>query len=568
MRTAANTLRMIHRSPEGQRQTATTLRRSSMNRIKWYGPTVALLVTVLFVMIAGPATVRRIESAHKDQYLINIRDGLEQSSSLEELSKTFRNVAQLVEPSVVFIQVASKQTVRRTSGMSEQDLLRRFFGPRFNTPGDPFNNPQDPLGPQDNNPQQNEDFDKYNVPRTTGAGSGWVYDKEGHIITNNHVVEDADEITVKFVDGTTKKATVVGTDPKTDVAVIKVDMDKDDLHPAKLADENVQQGDIVFAFGAPFQFDFSMSQGIVSGKGRRLNILSDVGGYENFIQTDAAINPGNSGGPLTNVYGQVVGMNSAIASRTGAFNGLGFAIPIDMVKSVADQILKSGKVSRGFLGIVMSDQDLDPKLAATFGFEGKGVLVTGADPQFPAAKAGIERGDIVTKVDGKPVQTQTELRNMIAAYPPGATVKLDVFRKGQTKTIPVTLAEMPDTYAVAGSSENPTQSNNESNTSEAGQQALRKIGIEGATDLTPELAKRMNTTVDKGVVVLNVRPGSVAQSVGIQRGSIITEVGDSAVSSVEQLAGELAKADLKKGVRLSVSDGKYDRYVLIEVNNP
>ncbi|NJL31408.1 MAG: PDZ domain-containing protein, partial [Phycisphaerales bacterium] len=248
-----------------------------------------------------------------------------------------------------------------------------------------------------------------------GSGSGWVYSADGHIITNNHVIEEADRIEVRFFNGESMDAVVVGTDPKTDVAVIKVDATK--LHASTLATEPVEQGEIVFAFGAPFRFEFSMSQGIVSGQGRQLGILAERQGYENFIQTDAAINPGNSGGPLTNIYGQVVGMNTAIASRTGAFNGLGFAIPIDMVKKVVDELIATGTVQRGYLGIFI--EELDPRMARTFGYDGKGVLVTNPIDGGPAAEAGVQRGDIITKVEGKPVSTPDELRNLVADLAPG-----------------------------------------------------------------------------------------------------------------------------------------------------
>jgi serine protease Do len=238
------------------------------------------------------------------------------------LSEAFKDVARVVEKSVVSITVYSK---RPPTGGIPEELL--------------------PLLPPGRAPKGNSEFDDYDVPQQYGSGSGWIYDTKGHIITNNHVIDGADRIVVRFYDGSERDAKVVGVDTKTDIAVVKVK--GDDLHPAKRADKPVDQGEIVFAFGSPFRFDFSMSQGIVSAKGRQLGILRGAQGYENFIQTDAAINPGNSGGPLTNIYGEVVGMNTAIASRTGAYNGLGFAIPVRMVEQVGDQLIENGKVSRG-----------------------------------------------------------------------------------------------------------------------------------------------------------------------------------------------------------------------------
>ena len=324
-----------------------------MHRIRWYGPSVMLLLTTLLVMATGPNVARQIAWAGTDAKIALVKQNLASKPSLAELSEAFREVAQAVAPSVVHIEVSVKDSParRRLKSFREEELFRRFFGPhRFRGERD---DSDDDTAPKDDG----EDYDRYNMPSEQSTGSGWVYDQDGHIITNHHVVEHADVITIRFQDGTHYEATVVGTDPKTDIAVVKVDTPQ--IHPATIADEVVEQGDIVFAFGSPFQFEFSMSQGIVSGKGRRLHILDRHQGYENFIQTDAAINPGNSGGPLTNIYGQVVGMNTAIATSTGYYNGLGFAIPVNMVTNVADQLISTGKVSRGYLGIYYCGYDTE-----------------------------------------------------------------------------------------------------------------------------------------------------------------------------------------------------------------
>ncbi|HCD31399.1 MAG TPA: hypothetical protein DER01_03265 [Phycisphaerales bacterium] len=312
-----------------------------MVKVRWYGPTLVLLLTVLTIMVIGPSLSRQIVHAGKAEEIRLIQQSLEQSGTLAQLSQAFRDVASTVEPSVVSIQVLQKTNGRRGSlpngaPMGPEELFERWFNPHGRTP-------QQRQPNQQQDEEEIEGYDQYNPLRPYGSGSGWVFNDQGYIITNNHVVTKqdgktpADEIKVKFHDGRERIATIVGTDPKSDIAVIKVD---GPVIPAKLADhESIAQGDIVFAFGSPFGIEFSMSQGIVSATNRRNLQIIGGDGFEDFIQTDAAINPGNSGGPLTNIYGHVIGMNTAIASRTGASNGIGFAIPITMVKSIADQIV-------------------------------------------------------------------------------------------------------------------------------------------------------------------------------------------------------------------------------------
>ncbi|MFG0248898.1 MAG: S1C family serine protease, partial [Phycisphaeraceae bacterium JB051] len=415
-----------------------------MVKVRWYGPTLVLLMTVLTIMVAGPSLSRQIAHAHKTEEIRLIQQSLENSGTLAQLSQAFRDVASTVEPSVVSIQVLQRAQTNRRQGnggtlpMSPEDFMERWFdlNPHGRSPRQQESTPQ----------QEGEDYDQYNPLRPYGSGSGWVYSDQGYIITNNHVVTKqdgktpADEIKVKFHDGRERIATIVGTDPKTDIAVIKVE---GPVIPAKLATaETVAQGDIVFAFGSPFGIEFSMSQGIVSATNRRNLQIIGGDGFEDFIQTDAAINPGNSGGPLTNIYGHVIGMNTAIASRTGAFNGIGFAIPITMVTSIADQIIDTGHVERGFLGIGI--QDLEPKLAKSFGLEGQGVLITKPIEGSPAEKAGLQANDIITEVQGRKVKTADALKNFVASHRPGQTLKVKVFRGGQYMDFDVTIAKRPE----------------------------------------------------------------------------------------------------------------------------
>ncbi|MHC4993471.1 MAG: trypsin-like peptidase domain-containing protein, partial [Planctomycetota bacterium] len=394
-------------------------------------------------------------------------------------------------------------------------------------------------------------------------GSGWVYrhtDGKTYIVTNFHVVEDADTIEVKFSDKSTRKATVVGTpDAKTDIAVLKVK--NGDLHPAVLSDGTVKQGELVFAFGSPFQFDFSMSQGIVSGQGRELGILSSVGGYENFIQTDAAINPGNSGGPLTNIYGEVIGMNTAIATRTGSYSGLGFAIPADMIRHIVTQIIDNGSVRRGFLGITIGEMDKD--MARSFGFEGDGVLVgdlVGDDS--PAGEAGIRTGDIIVKIEDLPVRNMAELRRSVAAIAPGETIDVEIFRDGKTRTYEVTLAEYPENPVVARGG---GRFNQEPEDDEL--EPLRRLGLDGLETLTRRVAERYELEITRGVVVTDVRPGSVAESQGLFPGVVITRIRGVEVNTVQELAEEIARYSLSDGVRLRVQTPQGGRFVFLRLND-
>jgi len=526
-----------------------------MRPIRWYGPSVVLLVTTLLVMILGPQMARKIAWAQADGHIQLVKDTLSNNLSLAEMSDAFRMVAQAVEPSVVHVSVKQRARAHPQRHPNEE-LLKRFFGPNkhWGNPGD---------GEDDS--KQNDSLDRYNVPQVLGNGSGWVYDTDGHIITNYHVVKGADVITVRFHDGTEREAQVVGKDPKTDIAVLEID--DNNLHPATLADEPVEQGDIVFAFGSPFRFEFSMSQGIVSGKGRQLGILnrrgsdgSVIAGYENFIQTDAAINPGNSGGPLVNIYGQVVGMNTAIATRTGAYNGLGFAIPVPMVHHVVEQLINTGKVSRGYLGVFITD--LDPKLGRTFGFEGKGVLVENPIEDSPADQAGIKRGDIITKINSQAVNNADDLRQRVADYPPGTTLSIELYRMGEELlTIDVTIGELPDRIASASGMD----SGGTDPANDEGIELLRKLGLQSVTAYTEELANRLDIDFTPGVIVKSVRPNSAAAAVGVAKKNIITAVMGTPVKSVQDLVDALSEHDLTKGVRVSILDDNLPRFVLLEL---
>jgi serine protease Do len=548
-----------------------------MTRSRHYAPSLVLAVVAVGVLLGGPKLAREIAWADQNAKIGAARAELH-SSQLAELSNAFREVGKVVEPSVVHISVSRKGGAMMEEGGDEaaapggqdpNDLLRKFFRDRFKgqpqpqAPGndDDDDQPQAPApraNPHGKAAPNGPDYKQYDVPEMYGSGSGWIYEDGKHIITNNHVVKGADEITVKFFDKTTRRATVVGTDPQTDIAVLEIKKETL-LHGSKLAREVTEQGDMVFAFGSPFQFEFSMSQGIVSGKGRRLGILGQMG-YEDFIQTDAAINPGNSGGPLTNIYGEVVGMNTAIATRTGSYNGLGFAIPASMIKQIADQIIGKGKVSRGYLGVYI--QDLDEKLAKTFAYKGEGVLVEDfASKESPAAKAGLKAGDIITHVNDQPVRSASELRGIVALQAPDATIDVKVFREGKALDVKVKLMEQPGNVAVVGRSN--AQPAPEPSVDLAKMQTLRKLGFEKLTPVGDELAAKMNLDIKAGVLVEEVRPGSVAFAEGLRPGVVLTQVGGQDVTTVTQIADLLDKQDLKDGVRFRIHVQGVNRYVLL-----
>jgi serine protease Do len=398
-----------------------------------------------------------------------------------------------------------------------------------------------------------------------GNGSGVIVSPDGYILTNNHVVENANDITVTLNDGRDVPAKVVGTDPKTDLAVIKVTADH--LTYAKFGDSDaLDVGDWVLAFGSPFGFKQTMTQGIISAKGRQIDI---IGGhnpalrgltYENFLQTDAAINPGNSGGPLVNLKGEVVGINAAIASNSGQYNGIGFSIPSNDAQAIMTSLIKHGKVVRGFLNVQIEDINnpapQDEALAASIkkeGFKGNGALVAKLDPEGPAAKGGVQAGDVITAIDGKPVESVGALRNQIARTVPGTKIKLSVFRDGKTVELTFPVGTQPE--------QNPMFARGDDEPAADVLTDNKDMGV-SVKALDAETAKKYK--VQKGVIVTDVQAGSLAAGLGIDEGDVITKVGKTPVETPEQFTEVMGKVKLSDGVRLSIrsSDGM-DRTVLM-----
>jgi serine protease Do len=442
----------------------------------------------------------------------------------DRLSEAFRGAAKRVGPAVVAI--GTTQTVKGSAGPFgglPDDFMRKFFGIE---PGQ---------GPSQKFQRQ-------------GLGSGVIVDSDGYILTNNHVVEGADEITVHMADGREFKATVVGGDPPTDIAVIKIKADH--LPVAELGDsEKVQVGDWVIAIGAPFGLEQTVTSGIISATGRAGVGITD---YESFLQTDAAINPGNSGGPLVNIRGQVIGVNTAIASRSGGYMGVGFAVPIDLAREVMKRIRETGQVIRGWMGVGI--QKLTPEMAQSMKLgSDQGVLVSQVFEGGPADKAGLKTGDVIVELGGKPVKSPSDLQNTVAWTAPGAKVDVTVIRGGVRKSLKVTVEKRAGQPEIA--SAQPRK--------EEGRADLKDLGIE-VSAVTPEAAQRFGYRPGQGVLITGVDSGGLGGTAGLRPGMLILQAGGQKVATVAELREALGKADLAKGVPLLVRQGTSQMFILLK----
>lgn len=373
-------------------------------------------------------------------------------------------------------------------------------------------------------------------------GSGFILSPDGYILTNAHVVTDTDEVTVKLTTKKEYKAKVIGADPRTDIAVVKIDARG--LQAVRVGDpEKMEVGEWVAAIGAPFGFENSVTAGIVSAKGRSLPEES----YVPFIQSDVAVNPGNSGGPLFNMRGEVIGINSQIYSQTGGYMGVSFAIPIDIAMDVAKQLRESGKVTRGRIGVQV--QELTADLAASFGLkDANGALVSMVEKDGPAAKAGIQPGDVIRAFDGKPIQSSPDLSRLVASTKPGASVNVDLWRKGALRTVKVTIGELPSERVAA-------------KPEDAGQApAAGRAGLVLA-EVTPEQRARLK--VDHGLVVRNVTGAAIPS--GIQHGDIILAINDVPTTTVANFEEQL-KRNAGKPIALLIKRGSDTLYVPLKLN--
>lgn len=455
--------------------------------------------------------------------------------SLRQTSKAFAEVARKVSPSVVLIQVERETEVAQISPFGDgqqwpfgDDLFKRFFGdrfpdmPRFNAPG----------GKQPGRQRA-----------VVGQGSGFVFaanNNKTYILTNNHVIEGNDKISVKFLDGREFEAKIKGTDPKSDIAVIEIEASG--LPVVQIGDySQLEVGEWVVAIGNPFGLSHTLTVGVVSAKGRTSLGIND---YEDFIQTDAAINPGNSGGPLANLDGEVIGMNTAIFSRSGGYMGIGFAIPINLAARIANQLIEKGEVERGYLGIMI--QPLTADLAKSFDLKNdKGILIAQVTKNSPADKAGLKAGDVIVNYQGRPMSDTGDFRNQVALAQPGSKVEFDIIRDGKQRNISVKIDKLSDHKQAAQESS----------------QASEKLGLVVQT-ITADLAKQLGIKAGKGVIVTEVAPGSVATMAGIGRGSVILEVNRKAVNTAAEF-DQAIKNSANNKVLLLVRDDEVSRYVVL-----
>jgi len=447
-------------------------------------------------------------------------------TSLKDLNQAFIEIAAQVKPAVV--TVSTERLLRgRTPGpfaspFGNDPFFEYFFGPQ-----------------QGSGPRERE-------YRQQGLGSGVIVSSDGYILTNNHVIENVDSITVRTIDGERHQAKLVGADPKTDIAVIQIDAR--DLRYLELADsDSLQVGEIVLAVGSPMSENlaYTVTQGIVSATGRSNVGLAD---YEDFIQTDAAINPGNSGGPLVNLDGKLVGVNAAIASGTGGFQGIGFAVPSNMAKRVMQSLIAEGKVVRGWLGV--SIQDVTDNIAHALGLdEPSGALIGDVVANSPAEKAGVESGDVVVALDGKPVDNSTHFRNKIAAAKPGTRVNLGLLRGEKRLDVTVVLGELPaDQGALA-----------------AAPGAQERLGFSVAT-LTEQLARRYDISGRQtGAVVVDIDQSSAAFEAGLREGDLIQGVNRRGVDTEEEFYSAVGDTKTGDTVLLHVSRGGNGFYIAFEL---
>ncbi len=408
------------------------------------------------------------------------------SELLGKFSDSLAEVAKSIEPSVVSISISKTVAMSQNpfGGLGEDPFFRHFFGQQFG--------------------QQRQ-------MRSTALGSGVIISKDGYVLTNNHVVQGADTIKVTLFDNRVFTGKVVGTDPKTDVAVVKIKAD--DLPAAILGDsDKLETGQLVMAVGIPFGLSHTATVGVISAVGRSNVGIAD---YEDFIQTDAAINPGNSGGALVNTKGEVIGINTAIFSTSGGYMGIGFAIPSNMAKTVMESIIKNGKVIRGWMGIGI--QDLNPQLAKSFDLsEAKGALVSQVMKGGPAAKAGLKRGDVITEFDGNAIGSATALRNLAASTSPGTTVKIKVMRDGKSQELSLTLGEYPEKGATTMAA--------------GGGQGLPGVDVQV---LSPQVRSRLGIPDEvQGVLVTSVTADSPVAGI-LQAGDVISEINRKPIKNLD-----------------------------------
>ncbi len=480
-----------------------------MRRFITFGPAIVVLITTLVTLVAAPAAVRMVGYANTEAQIRLAQQTLADDDILVRMDKAVRAIAESVEPSVVHI------------GVDERGGGGRWI--------------------------------------RQSQGSGWVYDQKGHIVTNAHVVRGAQRITLQFQDGRTVDAEMLGYDTSTDVAVIQAKT-TEGLFPVRRASgDGLRQGDRVFAFGSPFGFKFSMSEGIVSGLGRDPRSVIGQSGYTNFIQTDAAVNPGNSGGPLVDARGQLVGMNVAIATgarsasgNEGQSAGISFHIPLSTIESVVEQLIAGQPLAKGFFGINLpmdrsrpGDTDaherLNRQLLDRLGYRGQGVVIVDVEPDGPAAKAGIRANDVIVKVGDQRATSIAVARALIANHAPGATLATEIWRNGESIAIPVVIGARPPGEAE----------------------------LQGAIEATTRFGMGEIIKAENDLVISQIVRNSAAFRAGLRPGQIVTNVGGRTVNEPVDFYLALGSAGLAQGRAVSIGvrnpDGT-ERMVQIEPN--
>lgn len=471
------------------------------------------IIALLFAGIAAGLTISSRFDLINNSAAVS-RQPLKVSPALTQISDALSDVAAAVTPSVV--NISTTKTVKQEVPQNpffEDPFFRRFFGE------------------PDGSDNREREF------KERSLGSGVIVSPDGYIVTNNHVVEGASEIKVVLSNKDEYKGKVIGADPKSDVAVVKIDAKG--LPAISWGDsDKLRAGDLAMAVGSPFGLSQSVTLGIISAVGRANVGIADI---EDFIQTDAAINPGNSGGALVNMRGELIGINTAIFSKTGGYQGIGFAVPEKMVKLVMDSLIKTGKVVRGWLGV--SVQDVTPQLAKQFGVEQpEGALVGEVIKGSPAEKAGLKRGDVIVSFNGEKVEDSGHLRNMAASTPVGNKVKLEIIRDKKKVPVEVTVGEMPK--EVAGGKEGGAEAPGTST-------ALSGVTVQ---DLTPEAIDRLGLDKDTaGVLVTSVDSGSAADEAGLARGDVIMSINRKPVKNVRAYNGELRKLGKGEPVLLLIN---------------
>ena len=451
---------------------------------------------------------------------VALADANNDTASLTSSSKAFTSIVKKVAPAVVHIRVEKNvSSSGDINDLSNNPFFRQFFGPQFR--------------------QQPRQY------KEQAQGSGFIISKDGYILTNNQVVADTSKITVILSNKQELKAKLIGADPETDIALIKID-DGDNLPVVTFGDSDaLEVGEWAIAIGNPFGLSQTVTVGVISAKGRDRVGIND---YENFIQTDAAINPGNSGGPLLNIRGEVIGINSALYTNSGGYMGIGFAIPINMVKSIETQLKDHGKVTRGWIGVAI--QDVNENLAKSFNLpKAEGILVSEVEAGSPAEAAGLQRGDVILRLDNRVLENVNDLRNSVAMLTPKSKAVLQIVRDGKNKEVEITIGEQPANF-------------NKMAQEEKGTSSLKQFGL-SFQNLTPDLAEQFGYKQNQGVIISEVEQGSTAAMAGLKPGLLVEEVNKVRVHNVKELDGVILKSKTPKRILLRVRNGDLSQYVVL-----